>query len=112
MKLGDKAQETPDVRLARDSSPGLYQFVTDELVSADALTGEEQFPQYGDFLEVGRPSSDSTVFIECPQALAAWLIENDVEDGDWFRITSVQKVDRRWQYSVEVAEAPGDVELE
>jgi hypothetical protein len=52
------------------------------------------------------------VFIECPQALAAWLVEHEIADGDWFRITSVQKVDRRWQYSVEIAEAPGDVELE
>mgnify|MGYP006287405629 CR=1 FL=1 len=112
MKLGDKAEETPDVRLARDSSPGLYQFVTDELVNADVLTGEEQFPQYGDFLEVGRPQSGATIFIECPQALAAWLVENEVETDDWFRITSVQKVDRRWQYSVEVAQAPGDIELE
>lgn len=104
--LEDKAQESPDVDLARQSAPGAYRLLDNELVAADELTPEGEFPQYGDFLHVGRlgpGAGDGEVeqkgeqYIECPQGLARWLVKN-CEVGDDFRIVSVQKVDGEWRY--------------
>jgi hypothetical protein len=102
MKLEDKAADRPDVKLARDSAPGAYELLTDELVSADELTDEDEFPQFGDFLRVGRPGADGAeTHIECPAALARWLVGEGIEIGDVFRIRSVQKLDNEWSYQCE-----------
>jgi hypothetical protein len=110
MKLGDKAAETPDVDLARQSAPGAYRLLTDELTPADELTAEGEFPQYGDFLEVGRlgQTGDGVEvkgeqYIECPAGLAKWLVD-EISVGDDFRVVSVQKVDGEWQYDCEQLE--------
>ena len=108
--LDEKAQASPDVDLARQSAPGLYRLETDELVSADELTPKGEFPQYGDFLEVSRPAGtgedarwrEEVHYVECPQGLAAWLVEEEVGVGDPFRIQTVQKVDGNWEYGCEV----------
>lgn len=92
--------------------------LSEELTAADDLTPEGQFPKYGDFLEVetttggSDPAWNRTRYIECPEALAEWLVEN-IEDAKelGFRIVSVKKVDGRWQYDVDVLdadEAPAD----
>lgn len=105
MKLGEKAEqaEQPDVKLARDSAPGLYVLTTDELQGADEITAEGEFPQYGDFLEVGRPNAEGEVerteFIECPAALAGWLVGKEIGIGDSFRVLDVWKEDGSWQYN-------------
>lgn len=113
MKLGEKAEqaEQPDVKLARDSAPGLYVLQTDELTEADEITAEGEFPQYGDFLEVGRPNAEGEAerseFIECPAGLARWLVEEEIEIGDSFRVLDVWKDDGSWQYNcrqIETAE--------
>ena len=107
--LDEKAQAAPDVDLARQSAPGLYQLKSTELVEADQLTPEGKFPEYGEFLEVVRPrgaGEDATWredlhYVECPQGLAAWLVDNEIGEGDAFRIRTVQKVDGNWEYSCE-----------
>lgn len=108
MKLDDKASDSPDIDLVRQSAPGAYRLLTDELVGADELTGDDEFPKYGDFLKVGRlrsgdegPEVAGERFIECPTALAKWLVEN-VDLDDDFRIQSVRKVDGEWQYNAEI----------
>jgi len=115
MKLGDKAEESPDVDLARQSAPGVYRLKTDNLVPADVLTAEGQFPQYGDFLHVettnggSEPTWDGEQFIECPQDLAKWLVE-EVEIGDGFRIKQVTKIDGEWEYSCELVDEVEEAE--
>ena len=104
MKLSDKAKDRPDVRLARDSAPGAYTLTTDELVAADDLTDEDEFPQFGDFLEVEQPGAGRRVWIECPAALARWLVENGIDIGETFRIRSVQKIDNEWSYECDRVE--------
>lgn len=96
MDIEDKAQETPDVDLARQSAPGAYRLESTELTDANDVTPEGDFPEYGDFLEVTGTSGEQ--FIECPAALARWLVDNGIEAGDGFRIVSVQKVDGEWEY--------------
>jgi len=112
MKLGEKAEqaEQPDVSLARDSAPGFYVLQTDELTQANEITAEDQFPQYGDFLEVGVPNADRVVdrteFIECPAGLAQWLVEEELEVGDSFRVLDVWKADGSWCYQCRQIEDP------
>lgn len=115
MKLAEKAESSPDVSLARQSAPGVYRLTTDDLVSADELTDEGEFPEFGDFLEVekarGTSAEDASwgpsQFIECPQGLARWLVEN-IDVGDGFRVVSVQKVDGEWQYDCDEFELDED----
>lgn len=104
--LEDKASESPEVSLARQSAPGVYRVEDTELLPADDLTPEGDFPEFGEFLEVTPAGSgvgwrDSTEWIECPQALAKWLVENGAEEGFAFRILTVQKVDGSWRYECE-----------
>jgi len=114
MKLGDKAKQAdqPEISLARQSAPGLYQLETDELIEADDLTEEGQFPQYGTFLKVmtsngGREITfDKEEYIECPSALAKWLVDTEIEIGEFFRIQSVRKIDGNWQYDCAEEEDP------
>jgi hypothetical protein len=109
MKLEDKAADRPDVKLARDSAPGAYTLTTDDLVAADDLTDEGEFPEFGDFLEVERPGAGRRCWIECPADLARWLVGHDLDEserprieiGETFRIRSVSKVDNEWSYECE-----------
>lgn len=112
MKISDKAEDTPDIELARQSAPGAYVLDGEELSPADDLTEEGQFPEYGDFLPVHRaratedgwePTGDE-MWIECPQDLAQFLVEQEVEPQDGFRIKDVKKVDGTWQYNCEILE--------
>lgn len=103
MNLEDKARDSPDVDLARQSAPGAYRMLTTDLEAANDLTPDGDFPQFGDFLKVERVGSDGTEkYIECPAALARWLVhEADASPGFCFRIRSVQKIDGEWQYKCE-----------
>lgn len=109
MKIGDKAQmaDQDEIRLARDSM-GLYKLESDQLVEADDLSPEGEFPEYGDFLEAvtttggANPSWNTPVFVECPGNLAKQLVDMGlVEEGAAFRINSVRKnASGSWEYSV------------
>jgi hypothetical protein len=106
--LDEKAQETPEVSLARQSAPGAYRLESLELVGADTVSPEGEFPEYGEFLETTN-SAGSTEYVECPQHLAALLVDQlEAEEGTVFRIVSVQKVDGAWQYEVEEIEESDD----
>ena len=108
MKIQDKAETpTEDIDLARYSAARAYKLLTDELVPADELTPDGEFPQYGDFLHVGTESG--TQWIECPRALAAWIVDAGLSIGDGFRIRTVSKVDGEWEYKCERL-MPGDVD--
>jgi len=97
--LDEKAQESPDVDLARQSAPGAYRIETWELTPADDISPEGEFPEYGEFLRV--VSTGGEQFIECPQGLARWIVDAGLEERDGFRIRTVQKVDGEWEYDCE-----------
>lgn len=104
-----KANETTaeDIRAAGDSR-GQYEIVGQGLIPADEI-GTEEFPQYGDWLEVkpldGGPEEElmDVTYVEVPGSLAKILANNDVEPGDEFTIRSVRKgAGGRWTYTVDV----------
>lgn len=102
MNIDDKATESPDVRLMYDAQHSGYRLLSTELVPADEITDEDEFPEFGDFLSVALPGSgdESQLYVECPQSLAAGLVGLEVEDGDEFRVEAASKVDGEWQVEV------------
>lgn len=105
--IEDRATGSPDVSLARDAH-GAYRLEDTDLVSADEVTAEDEFPKFGKFIEVEqltRTGKDNgTAYVECPQGLAAGLVENDIGEGDSFTVRNAAKdVDGNWTFQV----APG-----
>lgn len=100
--LEDKATESPTIDLLRDAQYSGFYLADDELVSADELSDEDEFPQYGDFLPVRTRDDDEqpVMYVECPQGLAQELVETGIEPGDGFRIDRAQKVDGVWNVDV------------
>jgi hypothetical protein len=105
--LGDKADraDQDEIRLARDSV-GAYRLEDDELIAADEISGEDEFPQYGDFLVTrelrqvaGEVELGEDVLVEVPGQLAQQLVGKGIEPGDCFRIQSVRKnAQNEWEY--------------
>lgn len=117
MKLGDKAEQSDrdEVRLARDSV-GAYRLESDELVPADEISADDEFPQYGDFLATrelrqvaGEVEVGEKVLVEVPGQLAKQLVEQDIGEGDGFRIQSVRKnAAGEWEYGTSEEPLPSD----
>lgn len=112
MNLKDKAADTVDVSLSNQLTGSVYEIVTDELVEADELTPEGEFPQYGDFLKVEEysPVDDTErgeTHIEVPRDLAKWLVDELMPESETnrFRIVSHQKVDGEHQFDCEPVDA-------
>lgn len=103
--LSEKADRGPRVVLAGDLVESQYSHDVEELMNADELTPEGEFPQYGDFLPVEeRSQMDGTFrgecYVEVPAALAEWLVEN-TEPGDWWQVRAAEKVEGEWQVEAE-----------
>jgi hypothetical protein len=117
MKLGDKAEQSDrdEVRLARDSV-GAYRLESDELVPADEISADDEFPKYGDFLATrelrqvsGEVQVGEKVLVEVPGALAKQLVEHGIGEGDGFRIQSVRKnAAGEWEYGTSEERLPSD----
>ena len=105
----EKASEVTaeDIRAAGDSR-GTYEVIGEGLLPADEI-GTDEFPQYGDWLEVkpldGGPEEElmDVTYIEVPGSLAKILASNDVTPGDELDIRPVRKgPGARWTYSPDV----------
>lgn len=114
MKLGDKAEEAPDVTLVDDILESYYQLQEDdpELTAASDLSPEGEFPQYGDFLEVHEKSPVDGTFrgetwLLIPQGLAQWLVEEKITSDDWWTVLDKQKDNGTWKFECEVIEDEG-----
>lgn len=113
--LGDKADraDQDEIRLARDSV-GAYRLEDDELIGADEISREDEFPKYGDFLVTrelrqvaGEVELGEDVLVEVPGQLAQQLVAMEIEPGDCFRIQSVRKnAQNEWEYGVSEESAP------
>jgi len=103
--LAEKADRGPSLTLASELLESQYCYEETELVPADELTPEGDFPQYGDFLPVQERSPVDSGFrgdgyVEVPAALAEWLVEN-TKPGDWWQVHAIEKVDDEWQVEAE-----------
>ena len=111
MKLSEKAEQgnSAEVRLAQ-KSVGQYEVTHDlkqDLVPADEISGEDEFPKFGDFLEVsvigGGPEHElvDECYLEVPGNLAGQLMDMAIETGDCFSIDSCHKnAAGEWEYRV------------
>ena len=115
--LEDKAYDDgPEVVLASDSA-GVYRLRDDELTKADDIRGPDEFPEYGEFLDVARVraadgnwTDGEPVWLECPAALAGDLVEADVTPGDTFALSEPNKsAGGNWQYTVQNPDSPQDL---
>lgn len=106
MKLEDHAKggDAPEVVLAADQPHRPQaELLSDELVPADEITPEGEFPQYGRFLRVRAGGSEE--YWECPQSLAAMVIEKaeEVETGVTGLLVDVDQVVKtpsgEWRYA-------------
>lgn len=111
--LEDKAAggDGPEVVLAPDG-PGYYRLEDRQLVEAEELSPEGEFPKYGEFLEVvrltrtGEPRGPSE-YLECTQDLARKLIDLSLGAGDKFTVKSTSKDNRgRWSWVVQREDSP------
>lgn len=110
MDLNEKATRRPEVLRAVESH-GTYRLTTTELTSADELTPEGEFPQYGDFAEVMPMTRNGDGFeaigsepqyLETPAGLARELVEHLVDEGHVFEVTEARKTqDDEWSFTVE-----------
>lgn len=106
--LEEQAEDPVDVTLASEA-PGAYRLESTDLAEADELTPDGEFPEHGSFLAVtrlsqsGEPKNGSSrEFLECPQALAAYLVDLEVADGDTFTVSKSWKTDgNRWDFAVD-----------
>lgn len=111
MDLEDKATQGVNVELYDDLYHSVYVLNTTELVAADELTGEDDFPYYGDFLAVDEYSPvDDTYrgesYIIVPRDLARWLVDQELGEGDAFQVDDLEKRNGEWIVSCSVKDAP------
>lgn len=107
MDIADKASAARDVVRASGTENQPYRLESTELTPADEIGGEDEFPQYGDFLDVtaldGNGDELGPRWVECPGALARCL--QDV-DGDAFQVLTVEKTeDGAFRFDVEEYDA-------
>jgi len=106
MELNEKAETAAvySVTDAAETEAG-YRILSLELAEPDGI-GTDEFPQFGHWLEVEELRDGAGIgelHVECPQSLAAGLVENGAEIGDVFEVVSAEKSGRgRWLIEVEV----------
>lgn len=110
---GQAERAESEVVLMGNAAPGTHLIESESLVPAEDL-GNDEFPQYGEYLETVRhPESKVTVYLECPPILAKEIADQVAHNADlegrWFHLADAEKVDGRWKVDVEVA--PADAEL-
>lgn len=94
---------------------GEFRHETTELVDADELTPEGEFPEYGEYLLCEERSAvDHTprgeVYVEVCSQLAERLVE--IGTGRWWNVTGVEKVDGAWVVDVEAGPKGDAMSLE
>lgn len=113
--LNDQAKEVEHENVVLSGeSHGLYKITATELVEANDVSPEGEFPKYGKYLPVEQldrgGTSKGEALLESPRGLAVSLTEAGLaEDGAKFWIRNVSKdVEGTWVFDVEPAgAAPG-----
>ena len=106
MELNEKAETAAvySVTDAAETEAG-YRILSLELAEPDGI-GTDEFPEFGHWLEVEELRDGAgigEVHVECPQSLAAGLVEKGAEIGDVFEVVNAEKSGRgRWVIEVEV----------
>lgn len=109
--ISDKADEAdgPEVVLTSDLGEAApAKIATDQLVEADDLTPEGQFPEFGEFMEMRRVNDGETVYWECATSLADVVVEAVSEaeaalPGTQINVEFVAKAPSgEWRYTLDI----------
>ena len=102
--LADRAEAPPDFELAPQLPDlGTLRLQSMTVVDADEIPSE--YPQFGSFIETVSDAYPDGLWIECPQGLAAELVDAGISPGDPFRIVSASKGETdRWEFEVEAGQ--------
>lgn len=106
MDLNEKATSARDVVRAGETEATWYRLESDELTEAAEIGGENEFPQFGDFLDVtatdGNGDDLGPRWVECPGDLARSLVEAEISAGDRFQVTEAAKAeDGAWSFEIQ-----------
>lgn len=105
--IREKAASTShEVRLPTEQEGQSGEILSAELVSADEISPEGDFPEYGDFLWVENSTTGSEEYWLCPVGFAAEIVDVDEEVdevvGRLVIVEDTTKTDGGWQYTVTV----------
>jgi len=100
--LRKKADSGPDAVRLEDAIGQSFRVQNPALYDADAISEEGSYPKYGDWLET------ENGFLECPEGLAAELVEAVDGDGLSFPVViSIEsaELDEKWRVDSNIEEA-------
>jgi len=106
--IREKAEQAErDIHLTGDMAYSTYRLESKELSPADEISDDGQFPQFGDFADVTIPTNgdgdDPELWAEICSSLAQSLVEQELGEGDIFRVGPTEKVDGEWRVDVKPA---------
>lgn len=107
--FADLASAARDVIRAGECENMPYRIESTTPVPADDIGAEDEFPQYGYFVDVMAVNGDGAElgprWLECPADLARQLDELGVGVGDHFQVTTAEKDDTEaWTFTVQAWE--------
>lgn len=85
-----------------------------DLVGADELTAEGTFPEFGEFLTVGREEEEEEEYWECSTALAALIVDaaEESEKALTDHVVDIEAASKdpsgEWRYVLDVRPVDGD----
>lgn len=114
--LDDVAESGPDVVLTSGLVESVFALQEMAVYEADDVSPDGEFPQYGEFLRCDEFSpTDGTergeTYVECPAALARWLVD-EADVGDRWQVTEAEKIDDEWQITAEIVRTDDQRSLE
>ena len=83
-------EKETEIWLAADNPTGLFHVRSTDVVDADEI-GTDEFPQYGEFLPVGK--GEVAGYLQLTAYLIEYLQDEEVEEGSQFRVNEVVQYD-------------------
>lgn len=97
----------PDTVRAKDTAGEQFTLLDGALYSADELSADGQYPEFGDWLEIESDTAGQR-WLECPEGLAQCLVELLPDDPEWPVTIVVDDVvgggDQPFRFVVEVVD--------
>lgn len=108
--IEDLASTARDVVRASEVADQPYRLEDTETTEAAEIGGEDEFPQYGQFLDAVAIDADGEElgprWVEVPGGLARELVNAEISTGDCFQVEDASKGnDDAWTFEIEEYDA-------